>query len=125
MTDLNTMTIDFLGAAIKCWECNSKYDHRCGDTFNNYSVALVDCDQVRGHQDTLQNYVYHLKICFSLQRSSEVQHLLSEGEEPRKANLCRKTMQLGEYIRIDIITIGYGPLPCFNQNKVTPALPLL
>eukprot|EP00094_Tigriopus_californicus_P004977 TCALIF_04793-PA protein Name:"Similar to qvr Protein quiver (Drosophila pseudoobscura pseudoobscura)" AED:0.18 eAED:0.18 QI:20/0.5/0.4/0.8/0.5/0.4/5/839/158 len=30
------------GGAIKCWECNSKYDARCGDPFSNYSVAMVD-----------------------------------------------------------------------------------
>ena len=66
----------FLGTAIKCWECNSKYDARCGDAFSNYSVALVDCDQ---RQDTMD----HLEI--------------PKGkEELGKATICRKTVQTGK-----------------------------
>jgi len=64
------------GSALKCWECNSKYDARCGDPFSNFSVALVDCDQ----------------------KTDDVNHLLDgftadDAGEP-KAVLCRKTYQL-------------------------------
>ncbi|KFM58231.1 hypothetical protein X975_04859, partial [Stegodyphus mimosarum] len=33
------------GFAIKCWECNSRYDRDCGDPFNNATFALTDCNQ--------------------------------------------------------------------------------
>ncbi|XP_076348856.1 UPAR/Ly6 domain-containing protein crok-like [Tachypleus tridentatus] len=33
------------GGAIKCWECNSLYDPNCADPFDNYTVAVTDCDQ--------------------------------------------------------------------------------
>ncbi|XP_059097150.1 uncharacterized protein LOC131891560 [Tigriopus californicus] len=60
------------GGAIKCWECNSKYDARCGDPFSNYSVAMVDCDQ----------------------RQDQIKHLdIKDGEELPKATICRKTYQ--------------------------------
>lgn len=64
------------GEAIKCWECNSKYDSRCGDTFNNFTTALVDCDM----------------------RQDRVEHLdTPEGmEEVPKANICRKSTQTVE-----------------------------
>lgn len=64
-------------SAIKCWECNSKHDPRCGDPFSNYSVALVDCDQ---RQDTVE----HLEI------------EQPEGEDMPRASICRKTVQTGE-----------------------------
>ena len=67
------------GTALKCWECNSKYDARCGDPFSNYSVALVDCDQ----------------------RHDDVDHLVEGFEkdaagEP-KATICRKTYQKSKH----------------------------
>ena len=65
-------------AAIKCWECNSKYDARCGEDFSNYSVALVDCDQRK-------NLVRHLEPLDP--RTST---------EPPPATLCRKTTQVVE-----------------------------
>ena len=76
------------GFAIKCWECNSQYDHRCGEAFDNFTVALVDCDQ----------------------RSSDVAHIdrenlvrynaytVAEAKEipdTSKATVCRKTTQIG------------------------------
>lgn len=30
-------------SAIMCYECNSQYDPRCGDNFDPYSLALVNC----------------------------------------------------------------------------------
>ncbi|XP_076368463.1 UPAR/Ly6 domain-containing protein crok-like [Tachypleus tridentatus] len=33
------------GAAIKCWECNSQYDPKCSDPFNNLTMPLIDCNQ--------------------------------------------------------------------------------
>jgi len=71
------------GTAIKCWECNSAYDSRCGDPFSNYSVALVDCDQKRDDVD-------HLETGFEP----------DEAGDP-KALMCRKTYQyVNEEVRI-------------------------
>jgi len=92
------------GTALKCWECNSKYDSRCGDPFSNYSVALVDCDQKHDDVDHLVEGID-----------------MDESGEP-KSILCRKTYQLvnGE----TRIIRGCGWLPneglvahrtCFNR----------
>ena len=64
---------------MKCWECNSKYDSRCGDPYSNFSVALVDCDQ----------------------KHDDVGHLLEGFDKDNKtgdpiAKLCRKTTQIGK-----------------------------
>jgi len=52
------------GQSIHCWDCNSAYDPRCNDPFDNHSIALVDCNQL--------SYP-HLEV--------------------KVATLCRKTMQ--------------------------------
>ncbi|EFX70861.1 uncharacterized protein LOC124201155 [Daphnia pulex] len=31
---------------LHCWDCNSAYDPRCGDPFDNHSIAMVDCSQM-------------------------------------------------------------------------------
>ncbi|XP_055346424.1 uncharacterized protein LOC129593935 [Paramacrobiotus metropolitanus] len=38
------------GAAIQCYECNSAYDPRCGDHFDNLTYPLTDCRyKYKGH----------------------------------------------------------------------------
>ncbi len=66
---------------IQCWECNSAYDKRCGDDFDGYSVALVDCDQ-------RQNLVQHL--------DHEFGEWVESGDATESAALCRKTTQTVE-----------------------------
>ena len=82
--------------AIKCWDCNSMNNPPCGDTFDNYTVGLVDCDQ-------RQDLVNHLEKQMDIQME--------------KATICRKTVQTGE-IRT-LLTMGkreavlfviFGPL---------------
>ncbi|XP_018009478.1 U-scoloptoxin(05)-Sm1a [Hyalella azteca] len=35
------------GSAIRCWDCNSKFDPRCGHGhFDNHTLETVDCDQI-------------------------------------------------------------------------------
>jgi len=60
-------------SGIKCWECNSAYDKRCADPFQNITTELVDCDQ----------------------RGSEMTHLPLKADNTSytKANICRKTIQ--------------------------------
>merc|ERR1712013_598997 len=57
-------------SGIKCYECNSHYDRRCGDPFSNLTIEQVDCDQ-KGQRMT------HLP--------------LQKDGTPYKANICRKT----------------------------------
>merc|ERR1711911_315409 len=33
------------GESIHCWVCDSSEDPRCGDPFDNHTIAYVDCDQ--------------------------------------------------------------------------------
>ena len=84
------MTMDFhffqfllTGSAIKCWECNSKHDPRCGDPFSNFSIALVDCDQKTDD-------VNHL-----MDEHESLKYSVGDGGEP-KASICRKTYQFGK-----------------------------
>lgn len=37
-----------LGFAIKCWECRSDNDPKCGDPFDNRTLSITDCDQMAG-----------------------------------------------------------------------------
>ena len=73
------------GSAIKCWECNSKHDPRCGDPFSNFSIALVDCDQKSAD-------ITHL-----LDEHEKLKYTVDEGGEP-KATICRKTYQFGKFL---------------------------
>ena len=62
-------------SCIRCWECSSKYDPRCGDPFDSSTIASVDCDQ----------------------RQAEVGHItVRENETMPTASLCRKTVQVVE-----------------------------
>merc|ERR1712088_962122 len=87
------------GSAIKCWECNSKHDPRCADPFQNFSIALVDCDQ----------------------KAADVTHLMDDEKytvdtgEP-KASICRKTYQFVQdglkilgLLKIVLVSIGLVP----------------
>lgn len=38
----------FSGLSIKCWECRSETDPKCGDPFDNTSVPITDCKQKDG-----------------------------------------------------------------------------
>ncbi|EDW12935.1 uncharacterized protein LOC6577528 [Drosophila mojavensis] len=52
-------------SAIKCWECRSDSDPKCGDPFDNSTLAITDCQQ-----------------------ASELEHL--KGVRP---TMCRKIRQ--------------------------------
>ena len=78
----------FSGAdAIKCWECNSKYDSRCGEGFSNFSVAMVDCDQRTAD-------VEHIDI-ETMVRYNEYTEEEAARVDVLKASVCRKTTQIG------------------------------
>lgn len=89
-------------SGIKCYKCNSHYDKRCGDTFNNYTTELINCEQ----EDHRMN---HLP--------------LQEDGTPYKANICRKTVQIiAEETRV-IRSCGWLPNPenmkdrdCFTRT---------
>lgn len=36
---------NFLGLAIKCWECRSDSDPKCADPFDNSTLSITDCRQ--------------------------------------------------------------------------------
>ncbi|KAH8412539.1 hypothetical protein KR009_002892 [Drosophila setifemur] len=36
---------DSAGHAIKCWDCRSDNDPKCGDPFDNSTLAITDCQQ--------------------------------------------------------------------------------
>jgi hypothetical protein len=40
---LPILVVSFAGLSIECYQCNSAYDPRCGDPFDNYSLGQVNC----------------------------------------------------------------------------------
>ena len=77
------------GDAIKCWECNSQYDHRCGEHFDNFTVALVDCDQ-------RSSEVAHMDRETMVRYNAYTPSEANDIQDTSKARVCRKTTQLGE-----------------------------
>lgn len=82
------------GECIHCWDCNSAYDPRCGDPFDNHSIALVDCSQM--------SYT-HLAV--------------------KEATLCRKTTQKVNGVLRVIRSCGWlnsthedSGLSCFQRS---------
>ena len=80
--------------AIKCFECNSKLDPRCGEPFDNFTIALVDCEQQR------ENDIPHLGdeelAMWNREVDEEGNPVENDGEnkEVQKAvSFCRKTLQ--------------------------------
>jgi len=89
-------------SGIKCYECNSHYDRRCGDPFSNLTIEQVDCDQ-KGQRMT------HLP--------------LQKDGTPYKANICRKTVQIVADETRTIRSCGWLPNPegledrdCFTRT---------
>ena len=78
--------------AIKCYECNSKLDPRCGDTFNNYTIALVDCEQKKkndiSHIDDEQLAMYNRDVDEEGKYITEI-----IDKDAKQLSFCRKTMQ--------------------------------
>jgi hypothetical protein len=89
-------------SGIKCYTCNSHYDRRCGDPFNNLTSELVNCD-METHKMT------HLP--------------LQKDGTPYKANICRKTVQIVADETRTIRSCGWLPNPealkdrdCFTRT---------
>lgn len=36
----------FSGDALLCYACNSRYDPRCADPFNPYSLGIMNCSMI-------------------------------------------------------------------------------
>lgn len=84
---LMSLTVHSVGA-IKCWECNSNYDKRCGDPFDGDSSAVVDCDQ----------------------KQHEMHYLPKQANgSAYTATICRKTYQTTN--EITRVVRGCGWLP--------------
>lgn len=62
---INLLSFCTVTSALRCYQCNSEYDPRCGDPFDEYSLGQVNC--------SLKEPLEHLP-----------------GSEPV---LCRKTRQ--------------------------------
>ena len=89
-SDFISLTFFASGFAIKCWECNSQYDHRCGEAFDNFTVALVDCDQRSSdvaHIDRENMVRYN---AYTVAEAKEI-------PDTSKATVCRKTTQIGRW----------------------------
>ena len=78
--------------ALKCYECNSKLDPRCGEPFNKYTIALVDCEQQR------QNDIPHMSdrdLAFYNRDLDDEGKPVKDGENKdyKPQSMCRKTLQ--------------------------------
>lgn len=78
--------------AIKCYECNSKLDPRCGEPFDNFTIALVDCEQQRDndipHLGDEELAMYNRPVD---EEGNPVED--GDGEVEKAVSFCRKTMQ--------------------------------
>ena len=78
--------------AIKCYECNSKLDPRCGDTFNNYTIALVDCDQKKKNE--IPHIDDEMLAMYNREVDEEGKYITDEiDKDAKQLSFCRKTMQ--------------------------------
>ena len=78
--------------AIKCYECNSKLDPRCGDTFNNYTIALVDCDQKKKNE--IPDIDDEMLAMYNREVDEEGKYITDEiDKDAKQLSFCRKTMQ--------------------------------
>ena len=80
--------------ALKCFQCNSKLDPRCGEPFNNYTIALVDCDQQREndipHLDDKELAVYNVDLDAEGKPVKD-----GDNIDKKPTSFCRKTIQKG------------------------------
>ncbi|CAB4057370.1 unnamed protein product [Lepeophtheirus salmonis] len=72
------------GAAIQCWECNSKTDPGCSDPFKGYSLGSVNCSQIN---DKL--IIYKMKVRYILKlQYAEKKTVQTVEEEVRIIRGC-------------------------------------
>ncbi|XP_071532617.1 UPAR/Ly6 domain-containing protein crok-like [Panulirus ornatus] len=56
------------GWGIRCWECNSAFDPRCGEShFDSNTLDTVDCDQLNRRHLAGKDAIYCRKIVQSIQ----------------------------------------------------------
>ncbi|XP_050315119.1 uncharacterized protein LOC126749472 [Anthonomus grandis grandis] len=58
-----------INPSLQCFDCNSEYDPRCGDPFDNYTIAFVNCSEIKPPEHLLnpeqmqQNQILKPTVC--------------------------------------------------------------
>lgn len=59
---LKSIFYPFLAESIKCWVCHSDSDPKCADPFDNTTLPIKDCREVKRSHLFEGKFVYFIKI---------------------------------------------------------------
>jgi len=121
--------------AIKCWECNSNYDKRCGDPFDGDSSAIVDCDQ---KQHTMQflpkqdnGSAYTATVCRkTYQTTNEITRVIRgcgwlPNEGTMKDRTCFSRTGTHQVMVEHCVCTPKDDKPCNSVSSLAPLLALV
>jgi len=122
-------------SAIRCWECNSNFDKRCGDPFDNSSSAIVDCEQRQPEKYFLplkeDGSQYHATVCRKTYQTTNdiVRVIRGCGWLPNEGSMenrkCFSRTGTHQVMVQHCVCTPDGNKPCNSVSSLAPLLALV
>ncbi|CAH0390220.1 unnamed protein product [Bemisia tabaci] len=114
---------------IKCWQCSTDVDPRCGEPFNHTQFTLTDCDRERTHSAYLQDHAVCRK---SIHRINDERVIIrSCSWEPDNKNVegpCSPSSS-PSYIKVEFCetcnTDACNKAPTLRESIIAIVLPVV